>query len=368
MKVQCGQCPAKYAIADERIHGKKVRIRCKRCGSAIVVDGKTEPPQVTTEPAPHGASDSLPPSTPRPEAKTILGGLEAPTHLFEKKPLPSPLPRLQAAGMPAPGRGFTEPPPAFDGKASWRVAMTENDLRWMTTAEVLEGYRAGVVKPETFVLGEGMSHWLTLLEVDELASALGYQAAPPALNGKRDEPSVPPPRKPSTGKRPALHDPEDSASLNAKMTKLGLGLDLKPRSASPLQGDVEASPGRGKAPARLDESFLTLPFTDAEAIDSLRPPPAQRVNAPELEPTKAQPEPVEPLPTFTAAASPFMAAQPPPLATPPGAPQPLPESLQQAELPAFGNAKVPSSGSLWPWILAVIVVAAVVAAAVVFTR
>ncbi|MET0413814.1 MAG: zinc-ribbon domain-containing protein [Polyangiaceae bacterium] len=368
MKVQCGHCPAKYAIADERIHGKKVRIRCKRCGSAIVVDGKIDPPQVTTEGAPQGASDSLPPSSPRPEAKTILGGLEAPTHLFDKKPPQSPLPRLQPAGMPAAGRGFTEPPPAFDGKASWRVALTENELRWMTTSEVLEAYRAGVVKPETFVLGEGMSHWQTLLEVDELASALGYQAASPALNGKRDEPSVPPPRKPSTSKRPALRDPEDSESLNAKMTKLGLGLDLKPRSPSPLESDIEASPGRGKAPARLDESFLTLPFTDAEAIDSL-PPPAQRVKAPELQPPTPLPERVEPpqapLPTFTAAQPLPLVSQP--LATPPEL-QPLPESLQQAELPTLGSAKATSSGSLWPWLLAVVVVAAVVAAAVVFTH
>lgn len=361
MKVQCGQCPAKYAIADERIHGKKVRIRCKRCGSAIVVDGKLDPPHVTTEAAPPGASDSLPPSTPRPEAKTILGGLEAPTHLFDRKPPQSPLPRLQPAGMPAAGRGFTDPPPAFDGKASWRVAMTENDLRWMTTAEVLEAYRAGVVKLETFVLGEGMSHWQTLLEVDELARALGYQASP-SLNGKRDDvPSVPPPRKPSTGKRPAVHDPEDSASLNAKMTKLGLGLDLKPRSPSPLDSDVEASPSRGKVPARLDESFLTLPFTDAEAIESLPPPAASRVSAPEPRPPTPQPERVEPP---RAAPPVFAAAQP--LPAPPAALPGLPESLQH-EQPAFGGAKA-GSGSLWPWLLAVVVVAAVVAAAVVFTR
>jgi predicted Zn finger-like uncharacterized protein len=368
MKVQCGQCPAKYAIADERIHGKKVRIRCKRCGSAIVVDGKVDPPHVTTEAAPQGDSDSLPPPSPRPEAKTILGGLEAPTHLFDRKAPPSPLPRLQPsaarAGMPAPGRGFTEPPPAFDGKASWRVAMTENDLRWMTTAEVLEAYRMGVVKPETFVLGEGMSHWQTLLEVSELAGALGYEASPPPLNGKREEaPSVPPPRRPSTGKRPAaMLDPEDGANLNARMTKLGLGLDLKPRAPSPLDSVVEPDVVHGKPPARLDESFLTLPFTDAEAIESLPPAAAPRVGVPEF---KAPPAPAALFATAQQAA-------PPPAAMPPPAPPvvlaPMPDQLQQSELPAFAHAKAASSGSLWPWLLAVVVVAAVVAAAVVFTR
>src|SRR5262245_60205279 len=87
MKVPCGQCPAKYAILDERIQGKKVRIHCKRCGAAIVVDGKTNPPTITTEGGqrPTNATDSVPPENPRPEAKTMLGGLEAPMHLREQR-------------------------------------------------------------------------------------------------------------------------------------------------------------------------------------------------------------------------------------------------------------------------------------------
>src|SRR3954467_1877028 len=99
MKVQCGHCPAKYAVSDDRIRDKKVRIRCRRCNAAIVVDGKTDPPLVTSTPArrsvrppssipappslappesaPHLSpeSESRPPS-PRPVAHTILGGLE----------------------------------------------------------------------------------------------------------------------------------------------------------------------------------------------------------------------------------------------------------------------------------------------------
>jgi predicted Zn finger-like uncharacterized protein len=384
MKVQCGQCPAKYAIADERIHGKRVRIRCKRCGAAIVIDGKVDPPHITSEPAAQAASDSIPPSTPRPEAKTILGGLEAPTHLFDRKPLPqsSPPPRpvanrsatpaggLARAGMPPPGRGFTEPPAALNGKASWRVAMTENDLRWMTTGEVLEAYRAGVVKPETFVLREGMSHWQTLLEVDELADALGEGEASALLNGKASAeesdapPSVPPPRKPGSGKRPALLDPEDSESLNAKMTKLGLGLDLKPQSPSILESDDEAAEHtRGNAGAHLDESFLTLPFTDAEPVESV---PSPKVNVPDLG--------ALPLPSPNPPAA-ALDAEPPVFARPDAAgagPLPLtphttPHSAPQPELPPFAGS-APSSGSLWPWLIAVVVVAAVVAAAVVFSR
>ena len=39
MNVACGACPAKYVIPDEKVRGRKVRIPCKRCGAAIVIDG-----------------------------------------------------------------------------------------------------------------------------------------------------------------------------------------------------------------------------------------------------------------------------------------------------------------------------------------
>src|SRR6187402_533198 len=39
MNVTCTGCPAKYAVPDEKVRGKKVRITCKHCGTHIVVDG-----------------------------------------------------------------------------------------------------------------------------------------------------------------------------------------------------------------------------------------------------------------------------------------------------------------------------------------
>jgi predicted Zn finger-like uncharacterized protein len=42
MNVACSSCPAKYAVPDEKVRGRKVRITCKRCGAPIIVDG-TQP-------------------------------------------------------------------------------------------------------------------------------------------------------------------------------------------------------------------------------------------------------------------------------------------------------------------------------------
>ena len=39
MKITCQACAAKYTIADEKVLGKIVKIRCKKCGATIVVNG-----------------------------------------------------------------------------------------------------------------------------------------------------------------------------------------------------------------------------------------------------------------------------------------------------------------------------------------
>src|SRR5664280_1625085 len=57
MNVACGACPAKYVIPDEKVRGRKVRIPCKRCGAAIIIDGTRlasdkEDPAPRLEPSP----------------------------------------------------------------------------------------------------------------------------------------------------------------------------------------------------------------------------------------------------------------------------------------------------------------------------
>ena len=39
MKVVCEGCQAKYQVPDERVAGRKLRIKCRRCGNGIIVRG-----------------------------------------------------------------------------------------------------------------------------------------------------------------------------------------------------------------------------------------------------------------------------------------------------------------------------------------
>lgn len=125
MKVSCQSCGAKYTIADDKVRGRKVKIRCKSCGSPIVVDGQSEAPPPVAEA----------------QAET-------------------------SANVPS--------PPTAD---AWTVNLSDTDQRTMSTQEIVEGWKSGLVTTDAFVWKDGMGDWTAVLEHPDLKPLL---AAAPA--------------------------------------------------------------------------------------------------------------------------------------------------------------------------------------------
>src|SRR4051812_48055064 len=124
MKVSCQACGAKYTIADDKVRGRKVKIRCKSCGTPMVVDG---------------ASDA-------PDASGAAGGAAA-------------------------GKG-----PAV----SWSVNLSDTDQRTMTTDEIVLGWKAGEVTSDAFVWKDGMADGAPILAPPDLKPLLLSSGAAPA--------------------------------------------------------------------------------------------------------------------------------------------------------------------------------------------
>jgi predicted Zn finger-like uncharacterized protein len=127
MKITCQACAAKYTIADDKVQGKIVKIRCKKCGATIVVNGNG------------GAS----------------------------------------AGEPAADAG------RFDyasqgGGDQWTVNVADGDQRTMSDGEIVEAYQAGVVTDETFCWKDGMGDWLPLREIEQLYAQVTATRAMPS--------------------------------------------------------------------------------------------------------------------------------------------------------------------------------------------
>jgi predicted Zn finger-like uncharacterized protein len=167
MNVACPACPAKYAVPDEKVRGKKARITCKRCGSAIIIDGT-----VLTQP-------SRPPAKPRPEP------------------------------LPPPPEAPSETPPD-----EWLVAITDDRQEPASTDRIVALYASGTIDAETFLWKEGMAEWQTAFEIPEIASALEARG----LSHRVIEPGVDsiPSSMPTYDDDEATHIGRPSAALAAQ--------------------------------------------------------------------------------------------------------------------------------------------------------
>lgn len=147
MKIQCQSCQAKYTIADEKVLGKVVKIRCKKCSATIVINGNEHQPH---------ADDGVD------------------TNVFDY------------------ASSSTDP---------WTVNVADGDQRTMTIAEISAEYKNGVITDETYCWKDGMADWLPLREIEQIYGAvkLGGQAARVA-----DEISVVPQAAPASSQAASL--------------------------------------------------------------------------------------------------------------------------------------------------------------------
>jgi predicted Zn finger-like uncharacterized protein len=131
VKISCPACAAKYSIADEKVQDRLAKIRCRKCGTTIVIDGKVQPVNIY-------AADSSMPAHADPSAE---GG----------------------------------------GGGEYSVDLGDNDQRTMSLHDLMEAYNAGTVTAETYLWTEGMADWKPLSEFPEVVEALHQAASHPAV-------------------------------------------------------------------------------------------------------------------------------------------------------------------------------------------
>ncbi len=131
MKITCQSCQSKYNVADEKVQGKIVKIRCRKCGATIVVQGNG------------GASANGSAGTNGSSASAVADA---------------------------------------DG-AEWHVNVGEGEPRKMSLAELVDAYNAGTVAQDTFIWTDGMDDWKPLSDVEPVTSALhaGAGAGPASV-------------------------------------------------------------------------------------------------------------------------------------------------------------------------------------------
>ncbi len=147
MKITCQSCQSKYTIADDKVAGKVVKIRCKKCAATIFVNGSDGSTSTGTD------ADHEP-----------LSGYRA-----------------------EPSEG-------------WTVNVAEGDQRTMSDEQIVAAFQGRTIDGDTFVWKDGMPDWVPLRETGDLFRACSAvagakppqsllaaePAAPQAENGRQD--------------------------------------------------------------------------------------------------------------------------------------------------------------------------------------
>jgi predicted Zn finger-like uncharacterized protein len=228
MKITCQSCQSKYNVADEKVQGKIVKIRCRKCGATIVVNG--------TE---GGAATNGTPT------ETASVG----------------------------------PQPPSGGEGQWHVNVSDTDQRSMSLAEVVEAYNSGVITQETFIWTDGMDDWKPLSEVEAVVAALhASQPAAAAAPQAAPAPALEAPPVAAPAPSPAFAAPAAAAAQlaapapepkRAAVKREARGRDLF-GTTDDVQTSASASPAAaGLAPAADDGKGLTGQRNESSVLFSL---------------------------------------------------------------------------------------------------
>jgi predicted Zn finger-like uncharacterized protein len=171
MKVTCQQCGAAYSVADSKVEGRKVKLRCKQCDEAMIIDGTAIGAGAAVRADAHDDS----PATPSVSAPAL-----------EPATIDQIVPATSAEFEPVDENETAQVNPIA---ASWHIAVGDQTQGPYALDEVARYYAEGRISADTLVYFDGASDWRAASEVVELTDAAAAFAPPPL------RPTVPPPRR-----------------------------------------------------------------------------------------------------------------------------------------------------------------------------
>jgi predicted Zn finger-like uncharacterized protein len=190
MKIVCDSCSAKYSIADEKVAGKSFKIRCKKCGAAIVVRGDQQ-----------GAADAG------------AGGYD------------------------------------YGGEAVWHAVVEGDQQGPFTPAQLGQMISEEKIGWDAYVWREGFDDWKPAQDIEELVQAIMNPGGAPAAEADPFSEAAPVESAPVAAAAPFA-----AAKSSSIAPKRDAGADLfAASSASPFGGgddDVVASPSGPRVSAQ----------------------------------------------------------------------------------------------------------------------
>lgn len=233
MKFLCDNCKAKYQIADEKVAGKTVRMKCRKCGHQIEVRAAVTETSVSTSP---------------PQAP---GGHEAPRPVVPRGSLATSLsaakPRAPSSHHPQQGGALAgafqrtvqdqQGPYTQQGSAlelsvtdEWYVAINGVPVGPVRISELRRKAASGAVTEDSLCWQEGLEEWRPVRSIPELAAIV---------------------REAAQGNRPSLIAPQPNEGRASSPPRAPARPSVPARSPEPPRADALAPrPAASFGPAR----------------------------------------------------------------------------------------------------------------------
>jgi predicted Zn finger-like uncharacterized protein len=198
MRFLCEQCKAKYQISDDKVAGKTVRMKCRKCGHMIEVRADvTETSVANAAPADPmkavatAGAPAKPGSLPRPATKPTAPRSKLATSLTASQPPKAANPSALAgafqrtvAGAPASSMRPAQNPDdsqALDMLSAsanpWYVAINGVPVGPVRLSELRRKAQSGIVTESSLVWQEGAEEWRPVKTFPELAQIVREAAA-----------------------------------------------------------------------------------------------------------------------------------------------------------------------------------------------
>jgi predicted Zn finger-like uncharacterized protein len=195
MKFVCDRCQTKYSIADDKVRGKVLKVRCKTCQNVITVREAGAKPSV-------GSLEPVRPSQ-RPSSGALATLGEAHEDPSERTNISAAPAGLMADLMQAGKRATPPPPPSIEKNADgieWFLALEGAQQGPFPRKVLVDRLLALPKDSDVHVWNEGMDGWKAPADVPEIARDLEARKppAPPVKSRVTPAPplpatSVPPP-------------------------------------------------------------------------------------------------------------------------------------------------------------------------------
>jgi predicted Zn finger-like uncharacterized protein len=280
MKFLCDQCKAKYQIADEKVQGKTLKMKCRKCGHVIEIRaaevagagagatmhlpsiGDDEAaaavadrhsvappaPEAHAKPSiPRAAPTPAPTGAPRPGAAAAAPRPGAPA-AKPATPAPKPETSPRPAAAPPPGTALSsafakvatkkdEPPPSRRPEVpadEWYAAIDEVPVGPIRLSDMRAKYGEGALTDDSLVWREGFEEWRPLRTLTDLHALMREEASHRSTSS-----ILPGAPRPST--RPAPARPAAPATTPSTSTASTSGSRSNVIPFSPSRGGAAAA-------------------------------------------------------------------------------------------------------------------------------